>query len=55
MERLVLLKKLANENVITKQTEKSIWLSIPKGVNLRWIYETALQLKTFMKVHITLN
>jgi hypothetical protein len=44
-----------NEKVITRQTEKQVWLTIPRGVNMRWIYEAALQLKTFMKVSITLN
>ena len=55
MERYVILKKLWNENVLIKHTSKDAWLRIPKGVNTRWIFEAARDLRKFMKVHISLN
>ena len=54
MERLVILKKLRNEGVIKEITKKQIWLKIPNGVNTRWIFEVAKDLRKFMKVTISI-
>ena len=50
-----ILRKLFNEDVVTKMEGNHIWLQVPIGVNTRWIFEMADNLSRFMKVHIKLG
>lgn len=55
MEKYVVIKKLFNEKAITRMTKNQIWIKTVRGVNSRWIFESAKELAKSMKVNLSIG
>lgn len=55
MEKYVVIKKLFNEKAIVKMTKNQVWIKTVRGVNSRWIFESAKELAKSMKVNLSIG